>query len=1138
MWKFAGTLRLLLAPAVACWSIVLIASFALAACSRAAPQSTTIASKCLRVGGDKDTTLPITSPGTGTLSVKIAERGISVMGQLDGQSAQLGESPVERFGSITLLTKAAASKSYTVRIRSADSKDISGETCVSAELLDASASARAQADRALAAAGIEDHLHEWEASFDDYRAAALQFDRIGEPRQAAGARHAMAQLAYGRLDRKRDTLALANDALSAYEAVTDPLPVGLLTALRAEALLDLPGLQPAAVAFRVRALLTTARKYLGASDAGARELPRLEIMSGFLDYKLDAPTQARRFFEQAAAECRGSKDWDCYGIASQNLAILAEADHNYAFALAAYGEALEALGPDLDPKMSALIWTNLGRVQGVMGLFSISARSQETAMREYAQFEDCTGVRRALSRSGSLLVQIGSISDAENDLQQAASLDCSALLSYAKTLAQGATIPAAPEPMPTDSMRDASTTAQAAQEALCTNPLEVNGIGSDNKTMVFNSLLSLGEALMLEGDAAQAQRCLGEAQNYAASSRSQIRLTNARGDVLLARGDATKALEAFEQAVHIADGAKLPSTYEHRGTAQIGIARAALLAGNGPETLQVSRLALKSSVARGDIDQTVMSLRLIAAGQRASASEVAAARTLQVATDLSEAVPIDELDGEKRATYLATQHTVFTELTDLFASRNSTLDVWAGFVTSERGRARSLRYAIAQETRDASAPLQAPPVSRYQKLLRDVTQISSGENDAADDALIEDLDRAALTERRAVEPFDKDHLTHILDQLDATLVEYAVGTHDMFAFVMNGSNARVVNLGDRLQIANAADALYERLRDSESPASAVRSAAVDLAKRVLWPISNQLSRKKIVVVPDDALHKIPFDVLPWSANPTDRLVLHHVEVSIVPSALFLTRARGIIPQRGNAPRIALIGDPVFRVSDWRRQCVDVASGQANAQRVLRTVTDWSESLPRLPGTRAEVLMVANLARQSRSGSHVEMLLGCEAVPSALRHAADEHLDLLHIATHARVDSQRPRLSALALTPEISNGSPTSAFGLLDILGMKLDSSLVVLSACETSRGRLLPGEGVLGPAQAFLQAGAAAVVASYWRVDDQTTSHFMQQFYRYLLVEKLPASTALHRAQLDQASISSSYDWAAFALYGSPDAGI
>jgi CHAT domain-containing protein len=282
---------------------------------------------------------------------------------------------------------------------------------------------------------------------------------------------------------------------------------------------------------------------------------------------------------------------------------------------------------------------------------------------------------------------------------------------------------------------------------------------------------------------------------------------------------------------------------------------------------------------------------------------------------------------------------------------------------------------------------------------------------------------------------------------------------------------------------------------------------------------------------------VPFNVLPWSDQDSDQLVLQHAEISIAPSALFLTRLRANNPQRTSTPRIELLGDPVFRISDWQRECTDAPAGPPSAT-ATRAASDWTESLPRLPGSRAEVQMVARLSQQSRPGGHVETFLGCAAVPTALRRAASTQVDLLHIATHARVDSQRPRLSALALTPEKREDGTASAFGLLDILGLKLSSGLVVLSACETSRGRLLPGEGVLGPAQAFLQAGAGAVVASYWRVDDVTTSRFMQGFYKYLLAERLPAATALRRAQIDAAATSSSHDWAAFSLYGWPDSSI
>jgi CHAT domain-containing protein len=180
-----------------------------------------------------------------------------------------------------------------------------------------------------------------------------------------------------------------------------------------------------------------------------------------------------------------------------------------------------------------------------------------------------------------------------------------------------------------------------------------------------------------------------------------------------------------------------------------------------------------------------------------------------------------------------------------------------------------------------------------------------------------------------------------------------------------------------------------------------------------------------------------------------------------------------------------------------------------------------------------VLAIAGLARAQWPESRIDVNLGCRATPSALRLAPGA--DLLHIATHGYVDAQRPRLSALALTRESLTDSASGAYGLLDILNSKSSARLVVLSACDTSSGRLLPGEGVLGPAQAFLQSGAAAVVASYWRIDDAVTAAFMQTFYKYLITERLPVATALRRAQLERVAGDSAHNWAGFAFFGWPD---
>ena len=68
----------------------------------------------------------------------------------------------------------------------------------------------------------------------------------------------------------------------------------------------------------------------------------------------------------------------------------------------------------------------------------------------------------------------------------------------------------------------------------------------------------------------------------------------------------------------------------------------------------------------------------------------------------------------------------------------------------------------------------------------------------------------------------------------------------------------------------------------------------------------------------------------------------------------------------------------------------------------------------------------------------------------------------------------------------------------EIFNLRLSADLVVLSACETARGEMSRGEGIVGLTSAFLFAGSDSVVASLWNVNDESTSIFMEDFYRGL----------------------------------------
>jgi CHAT domain-containing protein len=106
----------------------------------------------------------------------------------------------------------------------------------------------------------------------------------------------------------------------------------------------------------------------------------------------------------------------------------------------------------------------------------------------------------------------------------------------------------------------------------------------------------------------------------------------------------------------------------------------------------------------------------------------------------------------------------------------------------------------------------------------------------------------------------------------------------------------------------------------------------------------------------------------------------------------------------------------------------------------------------------------------------------------------------------------------------------------EILGIRTTSSLVFLSGCETglATGGLEPfaqgmEEGSL--AQAFLVAGAGAVVATLWRVGDAGAADVAERFYRHL-GPGISAAEALARSQREAIGSRTGSDWAAYAVWG------
>jgi tetratricopeptide (TPR) repeat protein len=257
----------------------------------------------------------------------------------------------------------------------------------------------------------------------------------------------------------------------------------------------------------------------------------------------------------------------------------------------------------------------------------------------------------------------------------------------------------------------------------------------------------------------------------------------------------------------------------------------------------------------------------------------------------------------------------------------------------------------------------------------------------------------------------------------------------------------------------------------------------------------------LVLVPEDHLHHVPFDLLlsTGAGRPTPAL-------AYAPSASILAEL-GRTRQAPAGPILAFADPPL-------------PAGEA-----LTGPDGWRGPIAPLPGARREV------GHLKRHVAGVRARTGRDARASILRQPESADARVLHFATHAQVDERSPLRTFVWLAPgDGSDGRVTAA----EIEALTLKAELVVLSACRTATGRLQVGEGVQGLTAPFLSAGARSVVASRWDVDDQATALMMEDFYRALL-ERQPVAAALTTARdAARARGAPATVWGAFVVVGDP----
>ena len=300
--------------------------------------------------------------------------------------------------------------------------------------------------------------------------------------------------------------------------------------------------------------------------------------------------------------------------------------------------------------------------------------------------------------------------------------------------------------------------------------------------------------------------------------------------------------------------------------------------------------------------------------------------------------------------------------------------------------------------------------------------------------------------------------------------------------------------------------------------------------------------ERIVLVPDGPLHHLPFAAL---IRKDGR---HLVEWQPLSTVLSGTVFAELKKQRRDADAGAepssrqwvAFGDPWFppRLADSQPEEIGEVRLRAFSRRAqLR----WQ----RLPQSRREVEGIAALFPSDRRLTYLDREASEERAKAVGREAR-----IVHFATHGYVDDRSPFDSGLMLSipEELAEGRDNGLLQVWEVFeSVRLDADLVVLSACETGLGEIRGGEGIIGLTRAFQYAGARAVLASLWRVEDEATAELMQRFYRHLRAGKAK-DEALRAAQLElirrplqvpdgrggwrERNAAGPYFWAALQLVG------
>lgn len=370
--------------------------------------------------------------------------------------------------------------------------------------------------------------------------------------------------------------------------------------------------------------------------------------------------------------------------------------------------------------------------------------------------------------------------------------------------------------------------------------------------------------------------------------------------------------------------------------------------------------------------------------------------------------------------------------------------------------------------------------------------------------------------RGALNAVTVDELEPLIGDTETVLLEYVVAPKATYLFVLT-KNRVEANHGrveieaysipiDAAELAGRVQSFRRRLADN-SPA--FKEQARQLYDLLLKPALRQLEgKRRVCIVPAADLWELPFQAL---LSGSDKYLLEDHAVSFAPSLSVLAEM-----MKKDATRLLAKGQPavstdasIVKVSGTlttsQKSILALGNPKLSTALVSRQKSNnRSLSLGELPAAEREVKALGEIYGTQNS----KVLTGSSAREETFKAEAARY-PVPHFATHGLLDDVNPLYSRLLLAG--SNGDDDGLLEAREIMKLNLNADLAVLSACQTARGEIGAGEGLIGMSWAFFIAGASTTVVSQWQVDSESTSRLMVDFHRSL--QKTDSGAGVSKAE-------------------------